>query len=122
MAGVDVAAKIAKGLAKANEKLGKGELVYLVRETQTGGTPINPPTITTEEILLKDAIFKTININQMTNTLIQEGDRQLVSNSGVVIEVNDKIQQGARKMTVVSTDVAEPAGVVLVYKCVVRDL
>jgi len=122
MAGVDVAAKIAKGLAKCNEKLGAGDLVYLVRETQTGGTPINPPTITTERILLKNAVFKSININQMTNSLIQEGDRVLISSSSVGLKLNDKIEQGSRKMYIVSNAPVEPNGVVLVYKPIVRDM
>ena len=122
MSGVDVAAKIAKGLAKANNKLGKGDLVYLVKETQSGGTPINPPTITTEKTLLVDAVFKAIDLNQMTNTLIQEGDRELITTSDVVINLNDKIEQGTRKMYVVSTKPVEPSGVVLAYKSIVRDM
>ncbi len=122
MAGVDVAAKIKKGLAKVNVKLGSGELVYLVRETTSGGTPISPPTVITETILLLNAVLKTIKLNQMTNTLIQEGDRELITDSDVEINVNDKIIQGNRKMTVVSAEPVIPIGAVLVYKCVVRDL
>jgi hypothetical protein len=122
MAGFDIQAKVKAGLAKAVNATGSGDLAYLVKETQSGGTPLNPPTITTENTLLVDAIFKNININQMTNTLIQEGDRELVSSSDVLISVNDKIEQGSRKMYVVSTKPSEPAGVVLVYKSIVRDM
>ena len=121
MAGIDIQAKVKRGLSKAVNATGSGDLVYLVKETQTGGTPITPPTITTENILLVDAIFKNININQMTNTLIQEGDRELISSSDVALSINDKIEQGARKMYIVSTKPSEPAGVVLVYKSIVRD-
>ena len=122
MAGFDIQAKVKRGLAKAVNATGSGELVYLVRETQSGGTPISPPTITTENILLVDAIFKNIKINQMTNSLIQQGDRELVSNSDVVLQLNDKIKQGSRDMYIVSTELSEPAGVVLVYKSIVRDM
>lgn len=121
MAGIDIQAKVRRGLSKAVGATGSGDLVYLVKETQSGGTPITPPTITTENILLVDAIFKNISINQMTNTLIQEGDRELISNSDVVLSLNDKIQQGSRLMYVVSTKPSEPAGIVLVYKSIVRD-
>ena len=122
MSGVNVAAKIANGLAKTNNSLGKGEPVYLVKETQTGGTPISPPTITTERILLADAVFKAIDLNQMASTLIQEGDRELVTKSDVAINLNDKIEQGARKMYVVSATPVEPCGVVLAYESIVRDM
>ena len=122
MAGVDIQAKVKRGLAKAVNKTGSGDLVFLVRETQSGGTPINPPIITTERILLVNAIFKNININQMTNSLIQQGDRELISDSDVELKLNDKIEQGARKMYIISNDPVEPAGVVLVYKTVVRDM
>ena len=122
MAGVDIQAKVKRGLSKAVNKTGSGELVYLVRETQTGGTPISPPVITTERILLVNAIFKNIKINQMTNTLIQAGDRALVSSSDVVLQLSDKIEQGSRKMIIVSNEPVEPAGVILVHKSIVRDM
>lgn len=122
MAGVDIQAKVRAGLKKAVNATGSGDLVYLVRETQTGGTPISPPVITTERFLLVDAIFKNIKINQMTNTLIQAGDRELVANSSVVLKLNDKIEQGSRKMIIVSNEPVEPAGLVLVYKPIVRDM
>jgi len=114
--------KFRSGLSKAVKATGAGDLVYLVRETQTGGTPLSPPVITTERILLVNAIFKNIKINQMTNALIQQGDRELIANADVVLKLNDKIEQGSRKMYVVTNGPVEPAGVNLVYKCIVRDM
>ena len=122
MAGIDIQAKVKRGLARAVNKTGSGDLVYLVRETQSGGTPLAPSTITTERILLVDAIFKNIKINQMTNSLIQAGDRELIASSDVVLKLNDKIEQGSRKMYIVSNEPVEPAGAVLVYKPIVRDM
>jgi len=72
--------------------------------------------------LLKNAVFKSIDINQMTNSLIKEGDRVLISSSSVELKLNDKIEQGSRKMYVVSNAHVEPNGVVLVYKSIVRDM
>ena len=122
MAGVDIQAKVKAGLAKATNAVGSGDLIYLVRETQTGGTPISPPTITTERILLVNAIFKEIKISQFTNSLIQQGDRRLVCGPDVLLKLNDKIEQGTRKMYIVDVGPVEPSGVVLVYKPVVRDM
>ena len=122
MTGIDIQAKVKRGLSRAVNKTGSGNLVYLVRETQTGGTPLSPPIITTERILLVDAIFKNIKINQMTNSLIQAGDRELIANSDIVLKLNDKIEQGSSKMYIVSNEPVEPAGVVLVYKPIVRDM
>lgn len=122
MAGIDIQSKVKQGLSKAAKATGSGDLVYLVRETQTGGTPLSPPTITTERILLVNAIFKNIKINQMTNSLIQQGDRELIADADVVLKLNDKVEQGTRKMYVVTNGPVEPAGVNLVYKCIVRDM
>ena len=122
MSGFDIQEEIKAGLAEAAEAVGSGDLVYLVRETQTGGTPINPPTITTERILLVSAIFIEIKISQFTSSLIQQGDRRLVCGPDVVLQLNDKIEQGTRKMYVVDVVPVEPSGVVLVYKPVVRDM
>ena len=52
----------------------------------------------------------------MTNSLIQAGDRELIADSDVVLLLNDKIEQGTRKMYIVSNEPIEPAGVVLVYR------
>ena len=61
MGSANIQAKIKKGLAKAINKTGStnSELVYLVQETNTGGnTPIDPPVISTNDVLLVNAIFK----------------------------------------------------------------
>jgi hypothetical protein len=122
MGGVDIQAKVKSGLAKAVNAVGSGDLVYLVKETKSGGTPLNPPTVATENILLTNAIFKAIKITQFSSSLIQQGDRQLIASADVELNINDKIEQGSRKMYIVDVGPSEPAGVVLVYKCVVRDM
>lgn len=121
MTGVDIQAKVKRGLAKAVAKTGSGDLVYVTKVTLTAGDPVNPPVATTESVLLVDAIFKSIDLNQMDNTLVQRGDREMVANADVELKVNEEITQGSRKMIIVSVDKKEPAGVVLSYICVVRD-
>ena len=122
MAGVDIQAKVKAGLAKATAAIGSGDKVYLQRKAESAGTPLNPGEITTESIELVDAIFKTISLSQSDNTLVQLGDRYLISSSDVEIKLNDIITQGSRKMIVVQPSIVEPSGVVLVYKSVVRDM
>lgn len=122
MAGIDIQAKVRSGLGKAVGATGSGDLVYVTKETSTAGTPISPPVLTKTSVLLVDAIFKSISVSQMTNTLIQQGDRQMVSNSDVAINLGEEITQGSRKMIVVVPGYVEPSGVVLVYKSVVRDM
>ncbi len=123
MAGVDVQAKIKKGLAKANEKLGKGDLTHLLKETKSGGgTPLDPPVITTEQILLVDVVFKSISQDLINGTSILQGDRVMVANGDVVLTQNDVIQQGSSKMTIQDIDVKNPAGVLLAQICIVREI
>ena len=122
MSGIDIQAKVKSGLAKATAAIGSGDKVYIQRKTETAGTPLNPGTVSTESIELVDAIFKSISLTQADNTLVQLGDRYLISNSDVEIKLNDIITQGSRQMIVVSPSVVEPSGVVLVYKSIIRDM
>ena len=61
MGSANIQAKIRRGLAKAINKTGSDTInkVFLVRETRTGGTPLDAPTITSVDIELVDAIFRS---------------------------------------------------------------
>lgn len=123
MAGVDIQAKVKKGLARAIVKTSSAsaDLVYKIGRTSNGGTPMNPIAPTETEILLVDAIFKSYHDTQIDQTLILSGDRQLVTNGDVLIEPNDIIQIGIERFIVQpSVDVKNPAGVPLAYIAQVR--
>jgi hypothetical protein len=122
MAGVDIQAKVRSGLAKAINKTGSAssDLVYKIKRNSSGGSPLNPIAPAKEQILLVDAIFKSYNETQVDQTLIQSGDRQMVTNGDVLISVGDKIQVGSKLLIVVTVDVKEPAGVPLAYISQVR--
>ena len=122
MASVDIQAKIKAGLAKAINKTGSASSpkVYLVSETVTGGdTPLDEPTIVTNDILLKDAIFKSYD-QSLVGGNINQGDRQLVSNNDVPITTGDTIKAGDDIYAVISIDESGPAGDVLRYISQVR--
>lgn len=120
MSGADIQAKVKAGLAKATAAVGSGELVYLVKKTSTGGTPLAPATVTTEEFLLENAIFKSINVNQFSDSAVVDGDRYLIASSDVEVSVNDIIRQGDDYMIVISTKSPKPSGVLLAQKVIVR--
>lgn len=122
MAGVDIQAKVKKGLARAINRTGSSSspLVYKVERTSNGGTPMNPVAPTETDILLVDAIFKDYNETQIDQTLIKSGDRQLVTNGDVLIEEGDEIKVGTERLIVQSVDVKNPAGVPLAYIARVR--
>ncbi len=120
-----VAAKVARGLAKANIKVGEGDspIVYLVQETQvSGGTsPFDPPVYTTENIELVNAIFKTIDKSSVDNDLIKDGDREIVCDGAVVIKQGDFIETSAGEgFIVISVGISSPYGIPLAYKPIVR--
>jgi len=109
MAAFDIQSKIKKGLARAINKVGSptSDLVYLVRETKAGGTLVDPPTITKNNILLLNAIFteydkKTVDVN------ILAGDRRLVCDSDVVLTQGDTIKQGSVFYKVIGIDDKAP--------------
>jgi len=113
--------KVKKGLAKAVSATGStsSELVYVVRETKTGGTLIVAPTITTSDVLLPNAIFKSYD-KALLDVNILIGDRQLVSNSDVVISQGDTIKQGTKEYVVIGVDVKAPTSDILAYIAQVR--
>lgn len=120
MGSANIQAKIKKGLAKAINKTGSAtsDLVYLVQKS-SAGTPLNPLTVTETNVLLVDAVFKDYS-KFLTDTSIKAGDRQLVTNSDVVITTNDTIKQGSTNYIVISTDVIAPTSDVLGYISQVR--
>ena len=123
MGSASIQAKIKKGLAKAINKTGSSNSlpVYLVSKTVVGGdgTPLDPGTITTVDILLVDAVFTSYD-KAVFNENIESGDRQLVSNNDVEIKQGDVIKQGTQEYLVVAVDVKAPTSDVLAYIAQVR--
>ena len=125
MAGVDIQAKIRKGLKRAVNKTGSAssDLIYLIEIVGGGGTPSAPIAPTENPVLLVDAIFKSIdqtNSSGQFDDLIESGDRMLVTNGDVLMKPNSFVQVGADRFFVVDVDVKNPAGVPLAYICLVR--
>lgn len=121
----DVAAKVARGLAKANIKVGENDspIVYLVRVTTTGGgnSPFDPPITTTENIELVNAIFKAIDKSSIDNDLIKDGDRELVCDGAEEIKQGETIETSAgEEFIVISVGISSPYGIPLSYKPIVR--
>ena len=121
MGSANIQAKVKAGLAKAINKTGSSssEKVYIVKESGGNNDPLNPVTPTTTTTELIDAIFTEYDINLIGGN-IQAGDRNLVSNSDVVVSLGDIITQGTTKYIVVSVDNKAPTSDVLVYISQVR--
>lgn len=120
-----VAAKVSRGLARANVKVGAEDspIVSLVRVTVTGGgnNPFDPPVTTTENIELVNAIFKSIDKSSIDNDLIKDGDRELVCDGAVEIKQGEVIETSAgESFIVISVSVSSPYGIPLAYKPIVR--
>ena len=125
MGGLSVAAKVARGLAKANLKVGENDspIVSLVRVTNTGGgnNPFNPPTTTKESIVLVNAIFKAIDKASIDNDLIKQGDMMLVCDGAVEIKQGETITTSAgEEFIVISVSISSPYGIPLAYTPIVR--
>ena len=121
MSAANIQAKIKKGLAKATSKTGSAtsELVYLVSESTTAGTPLAPGTTTTTNILLVDAIFNQYDAKLLDDNILA-GDRRLVCNNVTPIKQGDTIQQGAVFYIVIEVDIKAPTSDVLAYIAQVR--
>ena len=121
MSAANIQAKIKKGLARAVSKTGSptSELIYLVSETTTAGTPIAPGVTTTANLLLVDGIFNEYDAKLFDGNILA-GDRRLVCNSDVIIKQGDTIKQGTVFYTVVSVDIKAPTSDVLAYIAQVR--
>jgi len=121
MSGASVAAKVKKGLRKANKAVGENpNAIFKEVKTLTGGDGITPPTETITTVKLVDAIFKSYNQNAIDGTSVKAGDRQLVSNGDINIEYGNVIIEGSDRWLVVGVDNKTPAGVPLAYIAQVR--
>ncbi|PHS21819.1 MAG: hypothetical protein COA84_14920 [Robiginitomaculum sp.] len=123
MGSANIQAKIKKGLAKAIAKTGSAssEKVFLIKMVNTGGNdPVfNPPNITESLVELVNAIFKEYNQSLIGGNIVA-GDRQLVTDNTVIIEVGDTIEQGSTRYTVIDLGQSAPTSDVLVYMPQVR--
>lgn len=122
MSASDIQAKIRKGLAKAINKTGStsSEPIFVEKITLAGGnSPLNPAIRTPNNVLLVDAIFKSYD-QTLIDDVIQAGDRQLVTNGGVVINRGEIIIEGDTRYTVIEVDVKAPTSDVLAYIAQVR--
>ena len=121
MGGASVAAKVKKGLRKANAATGENpNPIYKEVKVLTGGDGITPPTETITDVTLVDAIFQSYDQKNIDGTLIQAGDRLIVCNGDVELAANDFIKEAGVRYMVVTSEVIKPAGVVLAVKAFVR--
>lgn len=121
MSGASIAAKVKKGLRKANAKVGENpNPIYKEVKTLTGGDGITPPTETIVDVQLVDAIFQSYDQKNIDGKLIQAGDRLIVCNGEVPLTANDIIKEGGVKYLVVTAENITPAGVALAFKAFVR--
>lgn len=117
MGSSNIQAKIKKGLAKANLKVGSSssDPVMVIKISKSGGnSPIDPPTITKTPTLLKNAIFKSYD-KSVIGIDIKSGDRELVSDNDIPVLVGEIITQGSSSYVVISVDIKAPTSDVLVY-------
>ena len=121
MSSADIRDKIARGMRKAVSKTGStsSEKVYLLKKTTTTGNPLNPGTVTTNQIELVDAIFKNYD-KALRDDNIKQGDRELISKYDVEIKSGDTIIQGALKFLVIAVEPVEPTSDNLLYKSQLR--
>lgn len=123
MSSADIQAKIKAGLAKAVDKVGSGaaDKVYLLQEVNSGGnTPINPPVISTTEVLLVNAIFTAYDKSIIGGSIIK-GDRALICDNTVEIKTGNKIKQGLATYIVINAGEVAPTSDRLLYKLQVRE-
>lgn len=123
MSGVDIQQKVRNGLRKATIATGSGELVYLVKRTEwRGGTPLCEAMVSEDDVLLKDAIFTSINKGLIDGNNVRSGDRELIVSGDVRLKQNDIIKQGSKRMTVIAVEHKEPSGVLLSQIAQVREI
>ena len=121
MSGASIAAKVKKGLRKANAATGENpNPIYKEVKVLTGGDGITPPTETITDVQLVDAIFQSYDQKNIDGTLIQAGDRFIVCNGDVLLETNDFIKEDGVRYLVVAPEIVKPAGVVIAVKAFVR--
>ena len=121
MSSANIQAKIKAGLAKANKAVGSStsKIVYVVKETITGGGPLGGGTTTSASTILTNAVFKSFDAKLFGGTMIA-GDRVLVCDNVTVIKQGDTIQEGTAKYIVINIDIKAPTSDVLAYILQVR--
>ena len=122
MAGIDIAKKIAGGLANASKAVGGSggtvEIKRLVEDpTSTPWEPIAPTETWAE---LKDCIFKAVNVDQLGGELIQLGDIEFTATASEVVNVGDVLRREGVDYTVKTVSVVAPRDIVLLYKGTAR--
>ena len=122
MAGIDIAKKVAAGLANASKAVGgTGGTVEIKR--LLGDATANPwePVAPLETwVELKDCIFKTVNIDQVSGGLIQLGDIEFTSTATEAVNVGDVLRREGVDYTVKTVSVVAPRDIVLLYKGTAR--
>ena len=120
MSAAQIQARVKSGLARAALKAGSpdSDKVYLITTTSTG-TATTIGVITESSTLLTNAIFTSYDI-ALIGANIQAGDRQLISDSDVVIPTGSTIRQGATDYIVIGPSPVAPTSNVLVYKTQLR--
>lgn len=116
MSSASIRLKIKSGLAKAVAATGSAnsELVYLIRETSTGGDPTTPSASSETSTLLLNAIFTEYDLN-LIGSVIQSGDRRLITDNDVEIKTGDTIRQGSTDYLVMGLGKVAPTSDVLLY-------
>ena len=121
MAGLDIQSKVKKGLRKANAAVGENPFdIFKEVKIVTGGDGITPPTTTTEDVELVDAVFQSYDQKSIDGTVIQAGDRRIVCNGDVPLAYGDIIKENNVRYMVQNVDNITPAGIPLAYKAQVR--
>ena len=120
MASIDIQAKVRKGLARAVNKTGSStaDKVFLITTTSTG-TATEIGVVTESSTLLTNAIFTSYDI-ALIGANIQVGDRQLISDSDIMIPSGSTIRQGSTDYIVIGPSPTAPTSDVLLYKTQVR--
>ena len=122
MAGIDIAKKVAKGLANASKAVGgTGGTVEVKR--LLGDATANPwETVAPLEtwVELKDCIFKTVSIDQLAGEIIQLGDIEFTATATEAVNVGDVLRREGVEYAVKTVSVVAPRGIVLVYKGTAR--
>lgn len=121
MSAASIQAKIKSGLAKAQSKVGSAnsEKVYLVNLTTVNSDPFGGGTTTENNILLKNALFKSFDDKLFGGTMLAS-DRALVCDGDVTIKQGDTIKQGLNFYTVEGMRISSPASEVLNYILMLR--
>tara|TARA_R110002020_G_scaffold158175_1_gene341244 strand:- start:208 stop:621 length:414 start_codon:yes stop_codon:yes gene_type:complete len=118
-----IQSKIKFGLAKAKDALGSDSdpVTYLERRTTTGGnSPLNPPTISIENVELVNAILDDVSRSMIDGNLIKQGDSSLTCDNEVEIKQGDTITRGSNSYVVITVIETNPTGSTLLYEPILR--